>query len=513
VGMGKATWIVSFLCIAACGRDTGIVLQISKSPALQEDFAQLRVWVGHATDDPSFFRASEDAFFTTPRTSAQLATPYRYLLEPTGELADIGPIVFAAAVGNDPEDVRLPFQIVGFDVAAAPMTFADDEIRVVSLELAPPDGVQGGIDDECIVWGMDTGDPSRIAPADDLDCDGAVGQDDCNDLDPSQNRLDRDGDGVASCAGDCMDDPRIDVRWLDPATVHPGAIDIGENDPQSCDHVDEDCDGVCQPANADFDGSGSTACGEVASDGNGICHGQPADCDEQTDGNQPLNEGAPEACNARDDACDGFLPPPLPCVFDGGGGICHWGMVKCDEKEGEYEGEVDGSLHCKSLPDGFSTSTAPEVLCGTTIDQQCLEAGDPIACSFTGTSGPRANCHVSASLQCRPDRLPLVFPGPAPVAGCEWHVVGGTQQAEWEVGFVDANAPLDAAPQETIRTCQPVLAARSSVARPSPRAVLVLLRSADDESFGARPMVIFLENDGGAECSGALICESEPGPL
>ena len=257
--------LLAFALAPACGGDTGIVLEVSMSPGLVaeldasgEDFETLRIWVGQATEDPSFFTASGEAFFNTGRTRADLTVPFRYLLEPTGELAAIGPMVFAAAVGDDPDDARLPFRITGFAVADDPMGFADDQVRVVPLALAPPDGAQATIDDGCIIWGTDTQDPSRITPADDLDCDGAIGGDDCNDHDPSQNNLDRDGDSVSSCAGDCMDDPLFETPWLDPAAVYPGAPDPGENDPNACSHVDFDCDGNCGAAANDDDASGPT---------------------------------------------------------------------------------------------------------------------------------------------------------------------------------------------------------------------------------------------------------------
>ncbi len=512
--MGKATSLVPAVALAlalpACGTDTGIVLEISMSPELvaeldaeQRDFELLRVWVGHATDDPAFFRASGDGFMNQARNRAGMAEPFRYLLEPTGELAAIGELRFAAAVGDDPDDQRLPFRVYGFDVSDAPMGFADGEIRVVPLVLMPPDGVLGTIDDACIVWGMESGQPQRIAPDDDLDCDGAIGDNDCDDLDPNRNHLDRDGDTFSSCDGDCMDDPHPLTPWLDPATVNPGAIDIGENDPLACDHVDEDCDGNCQTPNLDADGSGSTGCGLVTAD-RGVCEVMPADCSEQVSGNQALGP-APEACNARDDACDGLLPPKLPCLIHDLDG-CHWGEVACDELEGEYRGENADMLECKLLPAGFSDFEAPPALCAATAPSSCLEAGDPIGCAFEGQVTPRASCSVTAHDECRPDRTPLQFPGASPPDSCEWLVVGGTQQAEWEIGFVLANAPLDATPMAFSQECRPELAVRPRTPTPSPRSVLLLLRSPQSDAFGVRPLVVHLDTEIVGKCSGFLSC-------
>lgn len=511
--MGKATRAVAVAALAlvtpACGGDTGIILEISMSAELEatldqngEDFDKLRVWVGHTTEDPSFFRASDDAFFTTSRDRADFATPYRYFLEPTGELTAIGSMVFAAAVGDDPDDSRLPFRISGFDVADAPMGFGDGEVRVVPLVLGPPSGVSGGVDDACIVWGIDTQAPSRIAPDDDLDCDGAVGADDCDDLDPRKNNLDRDSDGTSSCAGDCMDDPRFDLPWIDPAHVHPGAIDAGENDSLACDHIDDDCDGICQNPQRDGDGSGATVCGAVDS-GGVVCDLLPADCDESRAGNQPLTFNVPEACNARDDSCDGFLPPPLACLFSDG--ACHWGQVTCNELEGAYAGE-GGQLECKPLPDGFSDPDAGFGFCDGTPAAACLDTGDPVGCAYGEAVGARAFCQVTArSAGCAPDRTTLAFPGTAPQDGCQWLVVGGTMQAEWEIGFVSANSTIGAPILPTIAECTPQLAVRSHVGSPAARSVLLLLRGGD-AAFGVKPMVVHLDTEIVGECTGQLQC-------
>jgi len=468
------------------------------------------VWVGHTTEDPAYFAGSADAYFSTPRTRAELVAPFRYLLEPSGALDAIGPMVFAAAVGDDPDDARLPFRLAGFAVADTAMDFADGEVRVVTLALTPPDGVVGTIDDACIVWGVDTAEPSRIGPSDDLDCDGAIGAGDCDDLDPSKNNLDRDGDDVTSCAGDCMDDPRSDAPWIDPATVHPGAPDPEENDPNVCDHIDDDCDGFCIDPAEDRDGSQATECGGIKATG-GVCTVLPADCDRDAPGQQPLLGAAPEACNGRDDACDGFLPPRLPCLIRNST-TCAFGEVKCDEVRGEYDGEP-GDLACKHLPDGFSDVPAPPGLCTATAPASCLEAGDPVGCGFTGMAVPRGACRVTSAPTCPPDRSLLELPGLVLPQVCAWHIVGGVQQAEWEVGFVPANAPPGAPPMATITECSPHLAARAKVANPSPRTVLLLLMAPQNPNGGVRPVVIQLDSDanGGEPCVGDLVCQFSPG--
>ncbi|MBZ0231091.1 MAG: hypothetical protein K8M05_01975 [Deltaproteobacteria bacterium] len=501
----------------ACANETGIVLEISLSAELGaaldergEDFETLRIWVGHTTDDPRYFAASSDAYHSRSMSRDDLDVPFRYLLEPTSEdLTTIGQMVFAAAVGDDPDDERLPFRLSGFAVSGAAMDFQEGEIRVVPLSLVPPDGAMGTIDDGCIVWGMDTQTPSRITPADDLDCDNAVGVDDCDDRDPGRNNLDADEDGFSSCDGDCMDDPDFRVPWLDPATVNPGATD-DESDGAVCDHVDNDCDGVCLDPTLDRDGSGSTTCGAVEAV-HGVCAVEPADCDEEVAGQQPGSAVVGEACNGRDDACDGFLAPAIPCIIPDQPDKCYFGQVACDELRGEFIGEPD-AFDCKPLPGAFSQTPAPPILCSAPPPpESCLESPDPVACP-TGNGFARLDCQLPlAEAPCPASRTPLAVPGMASPEQCAWHIVGGVEQAEWEVGFVDANSTGTLAPMATIGSCTPHLVARTRSRFATPRTVLLVLIDPLDLSFGARPLIVHLSATSGDLCATELLCQPTAG--
>jgi hypothetical protein len=307
-----------------------------------------------------------------------------------------------------------------------------------------------------------------------------------------------------------MDDPDVRAPWLDPADVNPGAVDE-DSDLQVCDHVDNDCDGQCQDSTLDRDGSGATSCGAVTAE-HGLCAVEPADCDESLAGQQPANQAIGEACNGRDDACDGFLAPSIPCIIPDQPGKCYFGHVACDELRGEYVGEP-GALECKPLPGAFSQTPAPPILCSATPDPQCLETADPVGCPTQNGFG-RLDCAVgvSSDTTCPLSRTPLTFPGITLPATCAWHVVGGTQQAEWEVGFVDANDGGALTPMPTNGSCTPHLVIRSRSRFATHRTVLLLLMSPQNLTFGARPLFLHLDPEGGGgACTPDLTCQVTAG--
>ncbi len=107
--------------------------------------------------------------------------------------------------------------------------------------------------------------------------------------------LDRDRSTAARCGGPDCDDSNPAVR--------PGAV-------ESCDGRDDDCDGFTDEGattryhrDADDDGHGDPAV-HVDACAPPPGHVEPAgDCD---DGNRLVGPGAVEACDGRDDDCDGF---------------------------------------------------------------------------------------------------------------------------------------------------------------------------------------------------------------
>jgi|GEM_PF-2062508 len=193
------------------------------------------------------------------------------------------------------------------------------------------------------------------------DCANGI-DDNCNQqVDESR---DGDGDGVASCDGDCDDTA---------ADVFPGA---GE----ACDGRDNDCDGLVDDGR-DRDGDGFSHCQGDCDDldptrfpgATGVCDGSDADCDgasdlldgdadgfsacagDCADGDDTIHPAATEFCDRLDNDCDGSVDTPFDLDADtwaGCLGDCEdgdaalfpqrWEPDCADGLDGDCDGTLDG---------------------------------------------------------------------------------------------------------------------------------------------------------------------------
>jgi hypothetical protein len=207
-----------------------------------------------------------------------------------------------------------------------------------------------GLDSDC--------DPLTMLLEEDADGDQDPACRDCDDGDPSVDTLDRDGDLVTRCDGDCDD--------IEPS-VRPGGLDpYGDGADGNCDGIDGvDADGDGFSAlgtDCDDNDAGCTAgpsCLDADSDGFRGCDG---DCDDTRTGVHP---GALlEICGGADTDCDGTLPPDEVDGDGDGDPLCS----DCDDTNMvlstlDIDGDFDSSCgtDCDDLvaqthpgaPDGF----------------------------------------------------------------------------------------------------------------------------------------------------------------
>ena len=149
----------------------------------------------------------------------------------------------------------------------------------------------------------------------DLDGDGLLASEDCDDLDASvigPTRWYGDGEGDGYGVGEpteACDAPegttavRGDCDDADPL-VHPGAREL-------CNDADDDCDGRADDgldksgwyADEDGDGQGNASVEVPSCTGEGLVR-NAEDCD---DADPAVRRGADEVCNGLDDDCDGLV--------------------------------------------------------------------------------------------------------------------------------------------------------------------------------------------------------------
>ena len=245
------------------------------------------------------------------------------------------------------------------------------------------------------------------APCADEDEDGVCGDDDnCADK-PNADQHDADGDGAGDVCDDCPNDP--DKR-------RPGACGCGQPeqvDPEICDGIDNNCDGVVD--------DGFVGLGDACSVGEGACErsGQRI-C--KADGTDTLCDAvpgptAPEICNGVDDDCDGHIDRSeagealTAACYSGPDvtvdvGQCRAGARTCaDGVLGGCEGDVVPALEICDGLDNDCDGDVDEEAGGEPLHRVCYDGPDGTADVGVCSAGIQT-CDEGAFAPCAGQALP-----------------------------------------------------------------------------------------------------------
>ncbi len=208
------------------------------------------------------------------------------------------------------------------------------------------------VDTDC-----DDGDDAQYPGADeycngeDDDCDGTTDEDGA--VDAATWYLDGDGDGYGDASSNVQACSQPSSYIEDDMDCDDGDAAINPAADESCDGVDNDCDGDRDEDDAidasiwyaDDDGDGY---GDVSSTAQACSQpagylGDDTDCD---DGDAAINPAASEVCDGADNDCDGRVDP------DDAADVSTWYL----DADGDGYGDASSSTGACELPSGYAAS-------------------------------------------------------------------------------------------------------------------------------------------------------------
>ena len=254
---------------------------------------------------------------------------------------------------------------------------------------------------KCTVAGLSACDAAAAATescngADD-DCDGQTDEE----IAPKACEI---GDGADTCPGE-------------ESCVNGAPVCAGQTPgPETCDGLDNDCDGSTDEEFDDLDNDGKADCVDDDSDGDGTANGD--DCAPL---DKAIHPGAQEICNGKDDNCDGKTDEEgaTGCVSfwidadqDGWGNL---GQAKClCGPSGEYGSEKSGDCD-----DGVKAihPQAPELCDGA--DNDCNGSKDEGFNLGGGCEDGLGSCKAFGSVVCSADGAGVTCSAKAGAGGAE----------------------------------------------------------------------------------------------
>ncbi len=225
----------------------------------------------------------------------------------------------------------------------------------------------------------DDGNPNAFPGAAQI-CDSSLDNDCDGVTDPAES--DDDGDGATECAGDCNDsDLAVNPNDDDGDGVSTCAAipDCDDNDASNFPGNTELCDGL----DNDCDGQPENS-GDVDGDGVSVCAG---DCD---DNNAAIFPGATETCDGLDNDCDGAVDQGFTDNDGDGAADC----VDCDDND------------ATAFPGNVEICDAVDNDCDTTVDEGFDADND----SFFDDADAGCSAAYGANADCN-DGNAAVYPG------------------------------------------------------------------------------------------------------